>query len=664
LEKLRYFILSDPDICRYVRVIALREEASKLIEFLRREGAIQIDKARLAGEREQRFIEEMLRILSKGERIYSEFMKRVEGEKVVKLEYLPSLEEIPKTLREIVEQLEHELNNIVLLEKRLDEVHHRLKFLTKLKRFLSVVHSQLGDVTVSSLNYEGEVLIIKTVEGSENVVSKFLSDLGSAVHLLVSANIDDRIIVTIAFISTVKDLVVSKMREHGVTELEIHYRGPVSEVLRKIDEEALSLQEELRLKNRIESIVLQNLDRLALLKLILENEYEKYRALQLAIATKHAFVIEGWVPGSVYNRFRYYLENELKLAVIESVEVSDEPPVELRNPKAFKPFELITKLYGYPSPREWDPTPILAYSFIAFYGIMLGDCGYGIAQILATRYILPKLVENPETETFRSLQKILYITGIVSTIIGLLTGSIFGFYPATLIPWLRAVVLMPNDLVKTMSILMGISLVIGFIHIIIAHTIAGAKNLRLGMRWAALNEFAIVMAMIFGGPYVLHLIGQIQLPETLAEYLFKPLTFLSLGLIILSKVKSVGSIGIMLWLFDLTGALGDVLSYLRLAGLAIATVVLAQVFDNIFGGIVASLPAMLGHPLGTVIGICIGIVFFVVAHIFNIAISVLGAFVHSLRLCMLEFSTKFYDGNGKPFTPLKVVLHRYVPLRR
>ena len=664
MEKLRYLVLSDPDVCKYIRVITLREEASKLIEFLRREGAIQVDKARLAGEKEQRFIEEILRLLSKGERIYSEFMKRVEGEKVVKLEYLPSPEEIPETLRKIVDHLEHELNNIILLEKRLDEVQHRLKLLARLKKFFTIVQSRLGDVAVSNLSYEGEILIIKTVEGSESVINKFLSDLGDTVHPLISANVDDHIIVTIAFLSTVKDFVMSKIREHGITELEINYRGLVSEVLRKIDEEVLSLQEELKLRSKIESIISQNLDKLALLKLILENEYEKYRALQLAIATKHAFVVEGWIPSSIYNRFRHYLENELKLAVIESVEVSDEPPVELRNPKAFKPFELITKLYGYPSPREWDPTPILAYSFIAFYGIMLGDCGYGIAQILATRYILPKLVENPETETFKSLQKILYITGIVSAIIGLLTGSVFGFYPATLVPWLRTLVLMPNDLVKTMSILMGISLLIGFVHIVIAHTIAGAKNLRLGMRWTALNEFAIVMAMIFGGPYVLHLIGQIQLPENLAEYLFKPLTFISLGLIILSKVKSMGSIGVMLWLFDLTGALGDVLSYLRLAGLAIATVVLARVFDDIFSGIITSLPTMLGYPLGTAIGICVGIVFFIVAHMFNIAISVLGAFVHSLRLCMLEFSTKFYDGSGKPFTPLKVVLYKHVPLRR
>ena len=664
MEKLRHLILSDPDICRYVRIITLREEASKLVEFLRREGVIQVDKARLAGEREQKFIEEMLKVLSRGERVYNEFMKRIDGEKVVRLEYLPSPEEIPETLRKIVDHLEHELNNIVLLEKRLDEIQRRLEFLTKLKRFLIIVRSRLGDVTVSELNYEGEVLIIKTVEGSESAINKFLSDLGDIVHPLVSANIDGHVIVTIAFLSTVKDFVMSKIREHGVTELEIHYRGLVSEVLRKIDEEALRLQEELKLKSRIESIISQNLDKLALLKLILENEYEKYRALQLAIATKHAFVVEGWIPGSIYNRFRHYLENELRLAVIESVEISDEPPVELRNPKAFKPFELITKLYGYPSPREWDPTPILAYSFIAFYGIMLGDCGYGIAQILAAKYILPKLVENPETETFKSLQKILYITGVVSAIVGLLTGSIFGFYPATLLPWLRALILMPNDLVKTMSMLMGVSLIIGFIHIIIAHTIAGAKNLRLGMRWAALNEFAIVMAMMFGGPYVLHLVGQIQLPEHLAEYLFKPLTFASLGLIILSKVKNMGGIGAMLWLFDLTGALGDVLSYLRLAGLAIATVVLARVFDDIFSGILTSLPTMLGYPLGTAIGICIGIVFFVIAHMFNIAISVLGAFVHSLRLCMLEFSTKFYDGSGKPFTPLRIVLYRHIPLRR
>ncbi len=663
--RLRYLFLSDPDLCRRVRVITLRDEALKLVEFLRKEGALHVVQTRLAGEREEKLIQEMLEILSRAQRVYSEFVKRLEGEKVVKLEYVPSPEELPRVLRETVEQLEKELSDIAILEKRLNEIEQRLAYLRKVRAYLHAVHSQLGNVSISDLDFEGEAIEVKTIEGTAAAVRRFLEELSKVVHVLASTELDDRIVLTVAYSALDKELVRSKMREYGLVVMEFPYRGRIDEVMRFIDEEYSKLLQELGLRDKISEIVVRNLDRVALLKLVLENEYEKYKALQLAIATKHAFVVEGWVPGSVYSRFRDYLENQLKIAVVESVETDEEPPVELRNLKIFKPFELITKLYGYPSPREWDPTPLLAYSFIAFYGIMLGDGGYGIAQVLAARYILPKLVEDPESESFRNLQKILYVTGIVSAIVGLITGSVFGFYPVTKwTAWLRNVVLLPNNMVQMMTILMGVSLVIGFIHVMIAHLIAGAKNWRLGERWAALNEFAIVMAMAFGGPYALHVIGQIHLPTMLAEYVFKPLAFASLGLIILSKIKTMGGVGLMLWLFDLTGALGDVLSYLRLAGLAIATVVLARVFDNIFGGIVTGLPAIIGQPVGFVIGIVVGIVFFVIAHVFNIAISVLGAFVHSLRLCILEFSTKFYEGSGRPFTPLRIVLHKYVPLRR
>ncbi len=657
--------LSDPDLCRRVRVITLRDEALKLVEFLRRECALHVVQTRLAGEKEEKLIQEMLGILSRAQKVYSEFIKRLEGEKVVKLEYVPPAEELPKVLRETVEQLEKELNDIVVLEKRLNEIEQRLVYLRKVKTYLLTVHSQLGNVSISDLDFEGEAVEVKTIEGTTAAARRFLDELGSIIHVLASAELEDRIAMTVAYSALDKELVRSKIREYGLVVMEFPYRGSIDEVLRFIDEENSKLLQELGLRAKVGEIISRNLDRLALLKLVLENEYEKYRALQLAIATKHAFVVEGWVPESIYNKFCDYLENQLKIAIVESVETDEEPPVEFKNLKIFKPFELITKLYGYPSPREWDPTPLLAYSFIVFYGIMLGDCGYGIAQILAARYILPKFVEDPESEGFRNLQKILYITGIASAIVGLITGSVFGFYPVTKwTSWLRGIVLLPNEPVSMMSTLMELSLIIGFVHVMLAHLIAGAKNWKLKERWAALNEFAIVMAMVFGGPYALHVIGQIRLPATLANYVFKPLAFASLGLIILSKIKTMGGVGLMLWLFDLTGALGDVLSYLRLAGLAIATVILARVFDSIFNGIITGLPAMIGQPIGLVIGIAVGIVFFMIAHAFNIAISVLGAFVHSLRLCILEFSSKFYEGSGKPFTPLRIALHRYVPLRR
>ncbi|HDI02075.1 MAG TPA: hypothetical protein ENF93_00360, partial [Ignisphaera sp.] len=410
-------------------------------------------------------------------------------------------------------------------------------------------------------------------------------------------------------------------------------------------------------ENRIKEIIDQNITKIALLKYIIDNESTRLNILRLAVTTQYVFVVEGWIPNSNYDQFVNYVNTKLKYAIIESVDIVEEPPVELRNPKPLKSFEIITKLYGYPSPHEWDPTPILAYSFAAFYGIMLGDAGYGIGQIIATRYLLPKFVENPESEDFKHLQRVLYATGIVSIILGFLMGSFFGPRPLP-------TSVFPTNLVETMKLLMAISLLIGFIHVIIAHLIAAAKNLKLNNKWVALNEIAIIMAMVFGGPYTLYMIKQIELPEPLAVYVLQPLTFISLALIVLSKIKSLGAIGIMLWLFDLTGALGDVLSYLRLAGLAIATIILAKVFNEIGIGIMASMSAIAGPFVGIVLSAIVGIVFFFIAHLFNLAISILGAFVHSLRLCMLEFSSKFFEGTGKPFRPVRMVLTRYIALRK
>jgi V/A-type H+-transporting ATPase subunit I len=125
----------------------------------------------------------------------------------------------------------------------------------------------------------------------------------------------------------------------------------------------------------------------------------------------------------------------------------------------------------------------------------------------------------------------------------------------------------------------------------------------------------------------------------------------SIILIIIASVMEKGAfMGSIFWLFDITGILGDVMSYARIAGVGLATYYLAFCFN-----LIATLfPAMLPGAVGAIIGYIIAFFVIVVGHVVNLVLGVLTGFIHSLRLCFVEFLLKFYEGGGKEYSPFKL----------
>jgi len=133
------------------------------------------------------------------------------------------------------------------------------------------------------------------------------------------------------------------------------------------------------------------------------------------------------------------------------------------------------------------------------------------------------------------------------------------------------------------------------------------------------------------------------------------LVFLSIVLIVVSSIVQKGAfLGGIFWLFDLTGLLGDVMSYCRLAGVGLATFYLAKSF-NLMAQVVSDMvPAGPAGLLNLIVGGLILIVILLIGHVINLALSGITCFVHSLRLCFVEFLLKFYDGGGKRYSPLRL----------
>ncbi len=664
LSKLRTIILSDPDRCVKVRFLTIDALSDRLAQILQELGAFEVSEPRLEISRAKQLEKELEDIIVKGERILLEFLRRLPREQTIVLNNIPTPDKSLEILKTLVYELSRDLSIIEDIERRVQELKSRISKLKELKLFIEKTLSIIGDTSIDILEFNGKNIKSITIRVQRHnfpLLRNELMKLG--VEFVLNTEVGNHVYTTIMFLSRIENGVRNILKIFNCETIELPKDvKTISELREHIAKKVDLLEKELSISQEVEKIIEKDLEKIALLKIILDNERERLKLLKKSLSTRYLAIVEGWVPQSLYHEVVERVHKEIGIVFVESVVSDEEPPVTLKNPKPLKPFEILTTLYGYPGKYEWDPTPILAYSFILFFALMLGDIGYAIGLLLATRFVLPKLVDNPESEGFKKLQKILYIVGFASLVVGAMSGCVFG----SLDIWGFKVpkIIDVNDIGQ----LIVLSMIIGYIHVLIAHIIALFKNLKMHSIWNALNELGIVLIMLFGGIYALHVMNILppenRLPDTVVNYIFAPMTYIALIIIIISKIKTWGGVGAVIWIFDITGPLGDVLSYVRIAGIALATVFLANAFNTMALMIESSLVHSLGGAAGIILGILASCVVLVMAHIFNLAMSSLGPFVHSLRLCLLEFASKFYEGTGKEFRPVKVVLSRYVSLKK
>jgi len=232
-------------------------------------------------------------------------------------------------------------------------------------------------------------------------------------------------------------------------------------------------------------------------------------------------------------------------------------------------------------------------------------------------------------------------------VVGLLAKSFLGSLLGRYIPIGRPLI----DVAGVVS-LVGISLAIGYAFTFLSHSVALAKNVKLGRTFDALFEAGILMVMV-GGPLVVSKTFNLAFLSVTDEIyrLAQALTLAGVAMVVLSRVKTMGGVGGFLWLFDIVGIAGDVFSYIRIAGIAGGTALLAELFNGVIMYVYESLGSV-----SLVVGAILGALALVILHTFNLALSAVSPFIHSLRLCLFEISSKFYEGRGRRFKPVKVLL--------
>lgn len=376
---------------------------------------------------------------------------------------------------------------------------------------------------------------------------------------------------------------------------------------------------------------------------------ERLDSMSKGEPTDEVFIWSFWLPASQKDKLEGAVRSFDSLSELAFIdpEEGEEPPTLLRNVPWSSCVEPLTLMYGTPSYGGVDPTTLMAPFFFLFLGMCFGDAGYGLLLSGVFGYLLVKHDMSP---TIRKFFMMLTIGMFCSIAFGALTGSWFGdsvtAFPflSFLIPLKKAVQLL--DPMKDPMTLLLISLGLGFIQVIFGLMIAFKNNWSHGNRVAALGD---------QGGWILFLCGLLCVGLSTSEVL--PSSMLSASKILAAagaltliatqgreKASIAGKLfsGIMS-LYNVTGFLGDVLSYSRLLALGLGSAAVGMVV-NLLANLVLE-TQYIGIPLAVLI--------FVLGHAFSIAINLLGAFIHSLRLQYVEFFGKFYDANGRDFTPLR-----------
>ncbi|MDR1336548.1 MAG: V-type ATP synthase subunit I [Tannerella sp.] len=383
---------------------------------------------------------------------------------------------------------------------------------------------------------------------------------------------------------------------------------------------------------------LENYDRL----LAGEEATENVRLYTGREADDKLRLLEGWIPAVKEKEMEQALAAEGYFFSKLKVTAGDDAPIQFRNNAFSRLFEPVSRLYMLPKYNELDMTPFLAPFFMLFFGLCLGDSGYGLLLLLAAtgakRFMSRKLPDS-----MKPVLSLVQILGTSTFFCGLLTGAFFGAnvyeWGIPALDWLKERIVLDNSQMFTMALLLGVvQILFGMCLNIVNRVIQfGFVHALSNIGWVILLV-SIGLAWLFPGMMPMFGTVHLAVAGVAAALIF----------LVNSPGKNIFlNIGLGLWdTYNMaTGLLGDVLSYVRLFALGLSGGILASVFNSLATGM---------SPDNAILGPVVMVLIFLVGHALNIFMNVLGAVVHPMRLTFVEFfKNAGYTGGGKAYRPYK-----------
>jgi V/A-type H+/Na+-transporting ATPase subunit I len=386
--------------------------------------------------------------------------------------------------------------------------------------------------------------------------------------------------------------------------------------LDEIPKELASLGDQRRARAEKDAALLRTIRRAA------RDRLRMLDALTRSSLTRHAFVVEGWVPEDAVRplaeRVRRVFEGVVTIEELAREEWKSAPaPVVLKNPRIFKPFETVVRLMPLPRYGSIDPTPFVAVTFPLFFGIILGDVGYGL--LLGALALWLRSRTRPASK-LRDVAEMAIPCAAFSVIFGALYGEMFGNLGVRVMGMRPLLIDREHAVVAAMLGAVGL----GLAHTVLGLVLGIVTAVHHGPR-AVISRTVQLLMLAF---VVLALLAAVHV---LPAQLFTPF-----GVAVLAGLPVLVLAEGIIAPIEFFSTLGRVLSYVRIMAIGTASVMLAVVANELAGSIGSAV---------------VGVLFALLFHVVNFAIGLLSPTLHSLRLHYVEFFQQFYSPGGQPYEP-------------
>ncbi len=563
---------------------------------------------------------------------FGELAAKIDGQKFAEL--TSSLREIEKSLTETraeISRLKGLMSQAVLLEK----IKYPLEFFTA------------GTETVSGAIYS---VSKDTAADLREKITAELADMADIQEIL-GADKDPETVFAVLYRKCDSERLQAALANSGATRVEV----PKDFILTSSEEKA-KLSAGIASFEKKERELSDRLAEHADAGLAAARDHSDYwnivsrrlNAMESGEPTEEVLIWELWVPKSEIDRVKTAVSKYEKFTEFAEVEpeTGEVPPTFLHNPSWSSCLEPLTVMYGTPTYGKVDPTTHMAPFFFLFMGICLGDAGYGLIVAALLGYFLVRYQLQP---TLRKFFVMMVVGMLVAVAFGAITTSWFGD-ALTAFPFLAGVehvaskIRLLNPMGDPITMLL-ISLALGFVQLMYGLLLAFYQNWKAGDKLAACADqggwiLFLCGLVLFGCSTGGAVAPSLALPGKIVAIAGAAILVATQGR---EKKNLFGKLfsGVMS-LYNVTGYLGDVLSYSRLLALGLGSAAVGMVI-NLLAGLVSGVPY---------VGIVLAVLLFVLGHLFSIAVNILGAFIHPLRLQYVEFFGKFYEATGRNFEPL------------
>jgi V/A-type H+-transporting ATPase subunit I len=532
--------------------------------------------------------------------------------------------EMPKVVEDIYRQVES-------LSAKRKEIADQIELLGKYEKMIRSILPMVESLPDTQHLEMVGLTLDKKSEGVLEILEKELSRItGGNLHVY-SADIDENTVAAMllfgkSYAPRIKEL----LWEQNVSELKLpsHLENlPLKEALSQVSLQSGDLPKELKVvEGQLATLATQWYSYLSGLAEAINGRLQQLSTSSSFFRTRFSFVVAGWLPKRSFPELVTKLESTFGGTVVtEEIPIThaDEKsiPIHMSNPPLIKPFEVFIKLLPLPIYNTIDPTPFFAFFFPIFFGLIVGDIGYGLIFLAISLFFRRKVEKGGKLHD-------IFTVLIYSSVYAVVFGVVFGEFLGTLgehwglHPWKIGGVKL--DRVKEIPFFLGLSVVVGCIHVFLGIILGMVNAIRTQHRKHLIYRVGQFLALVGLIVLLVVLSGKID------RAFMWPTVLILLG-------------GLALWIMaegpiatiELLSAMGNILSYARIMAVGLSGVILALV-ANKMGEMSA-----------------VGILMALLLHLINIVLGMFSPTLHSMRLHLVEFFTKFYETGGAEYKPFK-----------